>query len=481
MFFEGTSSGTLAGCDGSGSASDGEKQDHWWIGAIIYIFGSITINLGNNLIRLSHEKNDKLPMEERRGIFRRPIWWAGITTFVCGNICNFVGFMFAAQALLSSLGSVQFLSNLFFATVVNKEKITRVAIIATGFIIGGNVIIVLFGPNRTQDYDLAGLWDLFQAERYVIYLSVLVSLIILLSIAYKVTEWRVRQLGPDAPSYLQRFLPFGYAAVSAMIGNNSVILGKATSGLVKLSLQKDQPNQFEDPFAYVVLFGFFCLIAFWVYRMNCALQQFPALFIIPVLQVIWLIFSITGGGIYFNEFGCLSGKDITLFVIGGLVLIMGVCILSMMVDSKPRVPEGSPIIVGGDIEDAKQPSEAIDIALKSPAHEPSLPNVATALFSAASYSSYRDLPYILQNSWENKPRRVRARSYEGQPAHASFSSFANITQPTNPPLASRENVQKRTQTWSSYYDLVQSNPNMALTIDSLGNRNASDEDDTSSK
>jgi len=36
---------------------------------------------------------------------------------------------------------------------------------------------------------------------------------------------------------------------------------------------------------------------------------------------------------------------------------------------------------------------------------------------------------------------------------------------SNPP--SRENVQKRTQTWSSYYDLVHSNPNMGLAIESL--------------
>jgi len=161
-----SSSGSISGC------ADSKSGEYWWVGAIIYIFGSITINLGNNLIRLSHDRNDRLPIEQQRGILKRPIWWAGllslslasvtstsassitvscsvslvvhyslnisshspgIMTFVCGNVCNFVGFMFAAQALLSSLGSVQFLSNLFFAAMVNKEKVwwlDNVAIVA---------------------------------------------------------------------------------------------------------------------------------------------------------------------------------------------------------------------------------------------------------------------------------------------------------------------------------------------------------------
>jgi len=34
--------------------------------------------------------------------------------------------------------------------------------------------------------------------------------------------------------------------------------------------------------------------------MNIALQRSDGIFIIPMLQVVWIIFSVLGGGIYFR-------------------------------------------------------------------------------------------------------------------------------------------------------------------------------------
>jgi magnesium transporter len=53
---------------------------------------------------------------------------AGFFIFALGNILNFCGFMFAAQSLCSALGSVQFVSNLIFATIINREVVTKVCL-----------------------------------------------------------------------------------------------------------------------------------------------------------------------------------------------------------------------------------------------------------------------------------------------------------------------------------------------------------------
>lgn len=44
----------------------------WWLGAIIYVIGSILINLGSNLIRYSHERIKHF--EQQPPIYKR-YWW----------------------------------------------------------------------------------------------------------------------------------------------------------------------------------------------------------------------------------------------------------------------------------------------------------------------------------------------------------------------------------------------------------------------
>ena len=57
-----------------------------------------------------------------------------------------------------------------------------------------------------------------------------------------------------------------------------------------------------NPFTYGVIFVYIIATVFWLFRMNEALQRYDGLFIIPVLQVFWLVFTIVSGGIYFQEF-----------------------------------------------------------------------------------------------------------------------------------------------------------------------------------
>lgn len=45
--------------------------------------------------------------------------------FSVGNLLNFASFAFAAQSLLSALGTVQFISNILFGRYVNREKVRR--------------------------------------------------------------------------------------------------------------------------------------------------------------------------------------------------------------------------------------------------------------------------------------------------------------------------------------------------------------------
>ena len=67
--------------------------------------------------------------------------------------------------------------------------------------------------------------------------------------------------------------------------------------------------------------------------MNSALRKYDAMFIIPVLQALWLLFGVLGGGIFFKEFDSLTSLQFFFFSLGVLILLIGVSILSPKVTS----------------------------------------------------------------------------------------------------------------------------------------------------
>jgi hypothetical protein len=122
-------------------------------------------------------------------------------------------------------------------------------------------------------------------------------------------------------------LPFSYASISAIIGTQSVLLAKSISELLRTTA--DGRQQFGAYFTYVILAAWLSSILFWMYRMTTALRKFDKEpLIIPVLQVVWTIFSIVGGGIYFEEFRKMNSTAIALFTLGVLMLLVGVYLLT---------------------------------------------------------------------------------------------------------------------------------------------------------
>ena len=76
-------------------------------------------------------------------------------------------------------------------------------------------------------------------------------------------------------------------------------------------------------FTYVVLF-LFLGGTFRLYRVNKALSSFDGLFIIPVLQAFFVIWTIIVGGVYFKEFEDFTPSRMFGFILGVMVVVVGV-------------------------------------------------------------------------------------------------------------------------------------------------------------
>lgn len=307
----------------------------WVIGAFINIFGSLAINFGTNLLKLGHEQRERLSLlssEESSGkLILKPIihfqtWRVGILFFALGNCLNFISFGYAAQSLLAALGSVQFVSNIAFAYFVLSKTVTVKVMVATAFIVLGNIFLVSFGNHQSPVYTPEQLTEKFSNLVFLLYCLTLVLIVAVSQYTYRKGEAYVSLSGHEFTPYWRTVLPFSYATVSGAVGSCSVLFAKSLSNMLRLTMGSNY--QLHSWFTYSMLLLFFSTAGFWMARLNEGLSLFDAILIVPMFQIAWTFFSICTGFIYFQEYQVFDTLRITMFLLGMTFVFIGISLLA---------------------------------------------------------------------------------------------------------------------------------------------------------
>ncbi|KAK4272268.1 hypothetical protein QN277_020850 [Acacia crassicarpa] len=307
----------------------------WVVGAFINLFGSIAINFGTNLLKLGHDEREKhsgvgsdgangrLPLKP---IIYFQTWRVGIVFFILGNCLNFISFGYAAQSLLAALGSVQFVSNIAFAYFVLKKVVTVKVLIATGFIVLGNIFLVAFGNHQSPVYTPEQLAEKYTNVAFLMYIIVLILVVAVLHTIYRRGGLLLALAGQDLRPYWHLLLPFSYAVVSGAVGSCSVLFAKSLSNLLRLAMSSGY--QLHSWFNYSMLLFFLSTAGFWMTRLNEGLSLFDAIFIVPMFQIAWTFFSICTGFVYFQEYQVFDALRTTMFILGIMCVFIGICLLA---------------------------------------------------------------------------------------------------------------------------------------------------------
>jgi hypothetical protein len=303
----------------------------WAIGVLLITFGSIGNNLGNNLMSLGHmeEKNNAATAgsmsKKRNNDIETPIleaggtqvvaedppqkksWWLiGTIIFVAGSLFTFAAFGFGAQSLLAAMESIQFVSNVFFVFFVHGQPVTVRMVTSTLSICAGNILVVIFSDHAEN--------QLFSEDINHLYLN---------NTAYQV--YAIVALVLCLSSYLI-FRHYYHSRVELKLPRlwrtQAVLQSKTLSMLLQATFKGS--NQFTQPTVYIVLVVWLIFVSFWLNRLNRALDLFPPLFIIPVMQVFFVFFAIVSGGIFFEEFADFGAEQWAGFVVGVLLIFIGV-------------------------------------------------------------------------------------------------------------------------------------------------------------
>ena len=317
----------------------------WVIGVIINVLGSLSINLSTNCIKLSHTRladikrkdpDKPLPkfLQNPRAWFNveqnaNRIWLGSMIVFVIANIANFASFAFAAQSLLAALGSIQFVSNVVFSKVVNKESLNPWILVGTVVVVIGCVLLVVFGSHDSPSFTAQELMDLYSNPAYIAYLCAAGVLCVCSYLVYKFGKRRIPDIAGKSPQDLgvwYRWLPIFYTLFSAAIGTQSVLYGKSMSLLLRTSLAGN--NQAGQWYTWLVVILFLGCAIFWVVRFNKGLKMFPVSVIMPTLQVGWILLSMVSGSLYFQEIQDMTVLEKIMFGIGTAILISGVYLIT---------------------------------------------------------------------------------------------------------------------------------------------------------
>lgn len=255
-------------------------------------------------------------------------WIVGTTIFVSGSLLNFAAFAFAPQSVLASLEGIQFVTNVMFGRLVLGKDISTSMYAGTGVVILGVVLTVLsasvVGPLEADFNHLIALWA---EPGWIVYLILTGGFGVLLQGTHQVYV-KAKANGASL-AYSELVLPVSYATFSALFGTLSVVFAKILSELVTLMIEGTPI--FWGPycwFTYVTLIGWLLLVGVWLYRMNEALSLYDPLFIIPLLQMNFILFAIISGGIYFQEFNMFGAWNWAGFVAGVSMLFTGIYLLS---------------------------------------------------------------------------------------------------------------------------------------------------------
>jgi len=324
----------------------------WIVGVVLVLLGSLGQNLGNNIVSLSHTRKKKeiqrqktleseqltasakMDLEKGTDVAEKGVappeaqkptllWYVGTTSFVLGSLLTFAAFGFAAQSLLASLESIQFVSNVLFAKFVHGENVTRRMCLATTAIVAGNVLVVVFSTHEADiltSYDIIDLYVTNQAFwGYLI--GSFVIWVTCEGLFYRYHKARVKE---GKVLWKHDFIePFAYVTSSAIIGAAAVLNSKCLSMLIQVSV-RGMVNEFTRAPLWIILLTWILFVAYWLRRLDKGLELFPPLFFIPVIQVAFMFLAIVIGGIFFEEFFVFALNQWLGFCVGVFLILVGV-------------------------------------------------------------------------------------------------------------------------------------------------------------
>jgi len=155
----------------------------WWLGIILCLLAAALTNLGLTVQKYSFLRSDArhaaaTHAHRSYNPHLQPLWLAGLSIFLLGQVMNFAAFGYTSQALAATLGAFSLVTNGIFAPLILKERITWQMVAAIAVIVAGSGMVVMASSRARQEYSLDELIHLYQRDLFILYVSTLMVALI---------------------------------------------------------------------------------------------------------------------------------------------------------------------------------------------------------------------------------------------------------------------------------------------------------------
>jgi len=276
------------------------------------------------------------------GFLKEPYWWLGMAIYAVGSLMHVASLGFGPAALLHPMEGLTLVANALSSPFLLSERFTVVDIIGTVVIIGGVTMVVIFGPQNEDDNSMDELLDRFDGcssdkcdYAFLYWSGAIWSVTILAFIGSLWVEYtnrrdKIRMDGSLKPRGAI-FLAFTYSNIKGVMGGYTMLFGKiAVEALT-------DGNNFDRWETYVFVLVFVAFNVGMEYWRQKALNLFSTMYVVPLMQVSLVIFSVITGGIFFTEFNSMETYKLALFSSGVAVICVGVAILSADTESRSQL------------------------------------------------------------------------------------------------------------------------------------------------
>ncbi|SPQ94764.1 unnamed protein product (mitochondrion) [Plasmodiophora brassicae] len=270
-------------------------------GVALCILGGIVDNTGVTIQKISHRRNQPGPY------WLKPLWLAGVSMYLLGNICNALGLSLAPQSDVAAVGSLTLVWNASNSYCLLNEPLNRTIVLGIAIVVFGSLGGLAFGSPAPALY------------------------------CYSLSSWSsgpssVKNLIPRLMSIFECVqLPtlcyrFGFHD-RRILGSFTVLFAKATSLLVRESFTPGEPNYFTSPPLYITTLAMICIGSCQVHWLNIALRAYDQVVVVPVFAITLEAFNVLGGLIVYHDGASLSTAQLLLFILGVVVSFVGVAII----------------------------------------------------------------------------------------------------------------------------------------------------------
>lgn len=318
-----------------------------WVGLLLAVSGTLAI--GTSFIITKKGLNDAAAhgtasgnASDSRAYLSNPIWWAGISTLVLGEVANFAAYTFAPPILVTPLGALSVLVGAVLASFFLGEELGPLGRIGCALCLLGSLIIVLHAP---PDKDV-------QTVDEILHFAVQPGFMLYCLTVFVVSMIMIYQV---SPRYGKKN-PVVYISICSLVGSISVMAIKGFGVALKLTIAGN--NQFSHPSTYV--FGIVVVVCIMVQMnyFNKALDTFSTNVVNPMYYVGFSSATIVASLILFQGFNTTDATNTISLIAGFIVTFLGVHLLNIS-----RAPDPPPSANG---HGHSRSHSALDAGLMNP-------------------------------------------------------------------------------------------------------------------